>query len=109
MSSICFGQVSNHYYVGTYSSVAGEKPLANYDADTLELITMEMLLGENWRQYMTDGEDDLFYVPSEWWSIGDGTMTRILAIAKREEDENYHWIQLKVPNEAVNSRYLPAD
>lgn len=113
MSSISFGKHGNYYYVGTASPVAGDVPHAHFDADTLELITPEMLLGEDWRKYLPRGENAPFYILSNWWHGYEGDKATVLLIAKREEDESRHreeeqsfyGVEIEVPYEIVNPRY----
>ncbi len=94
----------NFYSVGLRGVGTGEYPFANFDSDTLELITMEMLLGEDWRQYLGDDMDSgLNYIPSEWY----GNMY-IIAYPDTPTDRGY-WhadsVRFSVPIEAVNEKY----
>lgn len=92
----------NYYSVG-YASPGPGKPNANFDADTLELITMDMLAGENWRMYV-DSENyisEANYIASEWY-IGEARYLSIIAYP----DEPGSMIYLQVPIEEVNGRYL---
>ena len=105
MSSISYGRNGNYYYVGTSSPVAGDVPVVHFDADTLELITPEMLLGEDWRQYLPRGEDAPFYLPSNWWKLYESDKAMVMMITKNEEGEGYRWVDFEVPYEIINPRY----
>lgn len=95
----------NYYTVGLRSVGAGEEPNASFDADTLELLTMEMLVGENWRDYL-DGETviDSECIPSEWWSYGNEDVT---IVAYAEGQSGMVW--LSVPPEKMNGRYFSTE
>ncbi len=102
-------KLNNRYSIGLRSPGAGEYPHANFDADTLELITMEMLIGDDWRQYLSDTADpELNYIPSEWW--GDGKIITVLAYPdspiETEWEQYVCTISLSVPREAMNERYF---
>lgn len=102
-------KLNNRYSIGLRSPGAGEYPHANFDADTLELITMEMLIGDDWRQYLSDTADpELNYIPSEWW--GDGKIITVLAYPdspiETEWEQYVCTISLSVPREAMNERYI---
>ena len=93
-----------YYSVGYASVGAGEEPSANFDADTLELITMDMLAGENWRTYVADSEryiSEANYIASEWFSSNVNYLN-IFAYP----DEPGGMIYLQVPIEEVNKKYL---
>lgn len=93
----------NYYSVGLGSVAAGEQPRANFDADTLELLTMEMLVGENWRQYLnSEANSDLNYIPSEWWGYNGEAV--IYAYADGQKGT----VMLQVPQEEMNKRYFTA-
>ena len=105
----------NYYTVCLRSVAAGEQPGANFDADTLELMTMEMLVGENWREYL-DGEenDDLNLIPSDWWR-SDGSTVSIYAYSVRQAEDSSEYFGdrlgmkfLQVPIDAMNGRYFTA-
>ncbi|MBD5114743.1 MAG: hypothetical protein HDT46_06005 [Ruminococcaceae bacterium] len=103
----------NYYSVRLCSVAAGERPRANFDADTLELMTMEMLVGENWREYLNGEEnDDLNLIPSEWWS-DDGSTVNIYAYSVRQDEDSSEYFGyrldmkfLHVPINAMNGRYF---
>ena len=98
----------NYYSVGLRSPAVGEAPHANFDADTLELITMEMLVGENWRQYLVGDEyGDINLFPSEWWVNSDGTVY-IYAYSDFEVKPYVLGFSLEVPQEEMNERYFTA-
>ncbi|MDE7193931.1 MAG: substrate-binding domain-containing protein, partial [Oscillospiraceae bacterium] len=96
----------NYYSIGLRAAGMGENPFANFDRDTLELITIEMLLGDDWRQYCDNADIKLNYIPSEWSNNAE-TIT-ILAYPDTPTDKGY-WhldsIWFEVPKEAVNERY----
>ncbi len=81
---------------------AREEPCANFDKDTLESITMDMLLGENWREYL-DGRCDskLNYIPSEWYESSMGE-----AVVFAYPDTVGERIQFTVPVEKINKHYF---
>ncbi len=102
-------KLNNRYSIGLRSPGAGEYPHANFDADTLELITMEMLIGDDWRQYLSDTADpELNYIPSEWW--GDGKIITVLAYPdspiETEWEQYVCTVSLSVPREVMNERYF---
>lgn len=98
----------NYYSVGLLSTAISEAPHANFDADTLELITMEMLVGENWRQYLVGDEyGDINLFPSEWWVNSDGNVN-IYAYADIEVKLSLLGFRLEVPQEEMNERYFTA-
>ncbi len=102
-------ELNNFYQIGLLSLYAGEYPRANFDADTLELITMEMLIGDDWRQYLSDTADpELNYIPSEWW--GDSKFITVLAYPdspiETEWEQYVCTVSLSVSREAMNERYF---
>lgn len=99
-----------YYHIGLSGVGAGEYPFANFDADTLELVTMEMLIGENWREYLDESADpDLNYIPSEWF-IADSKDIRVFAYpdspTEMEREDFVPMIIFSVPQEEINERYL---
>ncbi len=99
-----------YYHIGLSGVGAGEYPFANFDADTLELVTMEMLIGENWREYLDESADpDLNYIPSEWF-IADSKDMRVFAYpdspTEMEREDFVPMIIFSVPQEEINERYL---
>ncbi len=91
------------YSVSHFSPVAEGNPVAIFDADTLELVTIEKLVGENWRDYLTD--DYKNYTGAKllvcyWWD-NKGTVDVICM----SDDERYYDIILEVPAEKMNKRY----
>lgn len=93
---------NNCYSVGLGSVGVGEEPRANYDIDTLELITMEMLIGENWRDYLSSNTNsELNYIPSEWY---EGSLDVISVYAY--PDTVGGMIVFTVPKDKINKRYV---
>ena len=92
----------NFYSVGLRGVGFGAYPFANFDCDTLELITMEMLLGDDWRQYLgEDADSGLNYIPSEWVSLSDKKTMAVIA----NPDTPAAGVYFEVPLEAVNEKY----
>lgn len=92
----------HHYSVGYASPAAGEYPCANFDADTLELITVDMLAGEDWREYVSDDRynSEFDYIASEWWT--NDNVCNIIAYP----DEPGESIYFQIPTKEMNERYL---
>lgn len=94
----------NFYSVGLRGVGFGEYPFANFDCDTLELITMEMLLGDDWRQYLgKDADSGLNYIPSEWSDSFNGKTMTVVAYPDTPSDAGS--VYFEVPLEAVNEKY----
>ncbi len=92
----------NYYSVGHFTVEAGSTPRANFDKDTLELITMEKLIGKDWQQYIVypenkDRINDL--LPAEWFGSADVTVYAF-------PGERYFLTALSVPKEKINKRYF---
>lgn len=114
---IRFSENPNAHYVqiGEMVFSFGDTAYANFDTDTLEIITLDTLIGENWREYL-QGEDREFlrekgietlYL-SEWYVSGDTVM--VAAVYPNEEAYNGYGILLMwVPKEKVNPRYLGSE
>lgn len=100
----------NYYSVGHFSVDVDGTLNAIFDADTLETITMEMLIGENWQQYldyedMDSAESELY--PSFWLDNDDGTVSLYAYTGKSRGDIHYiHMAHLTVPRDKMNKRYL---
>ncbi|MCM1054114.1 MAG: substrate-binding domain-containing protein [Bacteroides sp.] len=89
-----------YFSVRLRSPGAGDLPGACFDADTLELITMEMLIGENWRDYVPDEYKELELIPNVWFENGENEdiFFNLVGIAG--------WPKLQVPKEVINKKYL---
>lgn len=93
---------NNCYAVRLGTVGAGEEPCANFDKETLESITMDMLLGENWREYLDGGCDSgLNYIPSEWY---ESSMGGVVVFAY--PDTVGERISFTVPVEKINKHYF---
>lgn len=93
----------NYYSVCIRSVAAGEEPSANFDADTLELVTMEMLVGENWREYLDEEYKELELIPSEWyesWYDNGNVIIYAYPVGR------WGTVSFQVPQEQINGRYL---
>lgn len=63
---------------------------------------MEMLLGDDWRQYLgEDADSGLNYIPSEWVSLSDKKTMAVIA----NPDTPAAGVYFEVPLEAVNEKY----
>ncbi|MDE7229625.1 MAG: hypothetical protein K2N56_04015, partial [Oscillospiraceae bacterium] len=96
----------NYYSVGQFTVDVGSAPHANFDKDTLELITMEKLIGKDWQQYITDADNkdeitDL--LPSEWLEYAGYDNVTVFAFPGEHQ---YFLTALSVPEEKINKRYL---
>ncbi len=108
--NIGIGEHDNYYSVHNFSGMSGV-PTAVFDADTLELITIEDLVGENWREYLSGNSKDYSgtkFLICDWAdSVMDGAveegMVRIYGIG---EDQS---IILEVPAEKMNKRYYTSE
>lgn len=92
-----------------------------FDSETLEIITIEKLLGENWQQYLEDNEifkhylgenhkdfADLGLYPSHWWGSGDEKTVKVYAYSTKGESAlRGNIAYFSVPKDKLNSRYLP--
>ena len=116
-TDIVTDKYENYYHIGLRTVATGETPFVNFDCDTLELITMEMLAGENWRQYLSGSDrwdklsDEeiagLQLIPSEWFG-------GVIVIALIENDtgngseNSVPKATIGIPREAFNERYYPS-
>lgn len=106
-----FGKKANYYYVGNYTVEAESSYRVNFDADTLEPITIEMLVGKDWQQYLNDSEQNKefakakFY-PSHWWVNNDDQTVTIYAYSVERIEGMWGFAHLTVPKDKVNKRYL---
>lgn len=99
----------NYYNIGL-RSVDGTEPKVNFDADSLEIITMEMLLGENWRQYLNEEQNtDRDYIPSVWFSSENEKNATVYAYtvipSEHDTGNRADMLWLSVPQEAINEQY----
>ncbi len=103
-------EYDNYYSVHNFSIEVGE-PAALFDADTLELITIEKLVGENWRDYLPyESKDYTGKLLVCAWSdsardaaIEDGVV-KIYCYG-----EGGQYLEMKVPPEKMNKRYYTPD
>lgn len=98
-------EFDDHYSIGHFSSMMGEIPAVCFDKATLEVITMEDLIGKDWRQYIQDPDEDdktAKLLPTEWFNIYDEDAVQIFAFPGGE----YSLKGLKVPADKFNKRYL---
>lgn len=105
-----FGIVKNedtHYYcLGNFSVAAGEGGCVYFDADTLEPITLETLVGENWREYLRKEDEEIENLCLfEWYEYG-GTVTVFAAYPNEEAYYGYRTVMFDVPLKEVNPRYF---
>ena len=112
-----YGKTANYYYVRYRSPAADDLGPLCFDADTLEIITIDMLVDGDWRQYLGDvmyddggkivnkktlfAECDTLY-PMSLWHNKD-TM-HVYAFADKEL-EIRPVISLKIPLENINKKY----
>lgn len=106
-----FGKTANYYYVGNYTVDADSDYTVNFDADTLEPITIEMLAGEDWQQYLNDSEQNKEFAkaklyPSRWWGGNDSETVSIYAYPENRTEGMWGFAHLTVPKDKVNKRYL---
>lgn len=97
----------NCYTISHFSAAAGENPRGLFDADTLELITIEDLVGENWRDYLSDNSKDYTGTKTlicDWSdSLAEKGMVNIYCLG-----EGSKYLTLEVPAEKMNKRcYTP--
>lgn len=107
--AIDYRKRGNYYSVGNRSFIAEEDRSVNFDADTLEIITLEMLVGKNWQQYLTDEYKEfaeLELYPTVWY--GDETVD-IYAYSDTPTESGRRSAYLNVPREKINKRYLNAE
>ncbi len=97
-----------HYYCVANFSVEFGGPQAHFDADTLELITMETLFGENWREYLREEDKEIenLYL-FDWFELG---RTVHVSLGYPVEGEHYrHTLFVEIPLEEANPRYFAAE
>lgn len=96
-----------HYYcLRNFSVAAGEGGCVYFDADTLEPITLETLIGENWREYLRKEDEEIENLCLfEWYEYG-GTVTVFAAYPNEEAYSGYWTVMFDVPLEEVNPRYF---
>ncbi len=94
------------YSVDHFSAAAGEEPKGLFDIDTLELVTIEDLVGENWREYLSDRYNNskdysgTKMLISGWYNSVEEGLVLIDGIG-----EGYEYLILEVPAEKMNKRY----
>ncbi len=94
-------EYDNYYSVSHFTVEVGGSPKVNFDKDTLEIITMEKLIGNDWQQYITNADsiDKIGnMLPSEWW-LEDTVIVYTL-------HEISYVPYISVPKEKINKRYL---
>lgn len=117
-----YGKTANYYYINYRSAAADDLGPLCFDADTLEIITLDMLVDGDWRQYLGDAmyfdgektlnkktlfaECDTLY-PMNLWHNKD-TMN-IYAFADKELEGVFPVISLDIPLEKINKKYIAAD
>ncbi len=102
-TEIQLGKIDNFYSVRHSSAVADEEPTALFDADTLELITAEKLVGENWREYLSDNSEytGTKTLISGWFNgVVENGMVNVYFFG-----EGNQYLTLEVPAEKMNKRY----
>ena len=106
--------------VGHRVFVAEDDVRVCFDADSREIITMEMLLGKDWLEYVKSNkkyhtyfiemEDkdiaELGLYPSQWWGSSDEDEVSIYAYSTKGGYILTNHIVITVPKDKVNSRYL---
>ncbi len=100
---IRLGKFDNCYSISHFSAASGEEPTGLFDADTLELITIEKLVGENWRDYLTDYSKDYSGTKMLIDYFGDSMEEGIVNVIGIGEGREY--LALEVPAEKMNKRY----
>ena len=114
-----YGKTAGYYYVRHFTPAADDINCISFDADTLEIITTDMLINGDWRQYLDDwqydseeamaaraklfNECDTLY-PTTWWP-NDDTVT-VYAFADKFFEDTWIGTKLEVPVENINKKYL---
>ncbi len=93
------------YSVDHFSAAAGEEPEGLFDIDTLELITIEDLVGENWRDYLSGNSKDYTGTKALISGWGDDYAEEGVVDVYCLGEGNYYYLTLKVPAEKMNKRY----
>lgn len=109
--AINYRKQRNYYSVGNRVFDADNDRTVSFDADTLDIITLETLVGENWQQYLVDEDKEfagLELSPSVWIDYDDET---IMVFAYSDANTEWGWksARLEVPREKFNKRYLNAE
>lgn len=109
IGAINCGKTAGYYYVRHHSVAADDINSLNFDADTLEILTMDMLADGDWRQYINDerpifAECSTLY-PTTWWSFEEDTVT-VYAFADRYIEDTWPGTRLEIPVENINKKYL---
>ncbi len=101
---IGLGKSDKYYSVSHASAAAGEEPRGLFDIDTLELITIEKLVGENWRDYLSGNSKDYTGTKtliSDWFDdYEEEGAVDVYCLGEGNE-----YLTLKVPVEKMNKRY----
>lgn len=101
-------EYENHYAVGHFTVEVGGTSRVNFDKNTLKILTMEDILGKDWRQYIDNPiEEDKTakFVPSEWWGGNDENTLTVFATSVGQ----YGRKMLTVPKDKFNERYLESE
>lgn len=102
-TAILLREYENYYSAGHFSSDMADEPQVMFDKETMEIITPEMLIGENWREYSIynyNAPDGGSYIVSgNIWHAEGTDIVDVVVFGKG------FWTILNVPPEKLNKRY----
>ena len=105
--SIGYGRFADYYNVGCFTVDSADVCSLSFDADTLEIITMEMLAGGDWKQFLSEDRREFaeytFYPTSWWYKDGNDIMT----VYAYPAGAAYRGaMRFEIPVENINKKYL---